>query len=192
MGLETYGSIVMPSSLCGLVGLRPTMGLISRSGTIPISKSRDTTGPMARTVADLAVLLGAMAGHDPLDPLTDAAGGHVQADYTSFLDADALRGARLGVWRRDGLWKPDGQAEVIETAITQLRDLGATVIDPVDLPEWKGATGEHIGVMFYEFRHGIRGYLSQLSDTPIESLADIIEFNELHREENSRSIRRAR
>ena len=180
VGLETYGSIVMPSSLCGVVGMKPTSGLVGRSGTIPISFTRDVIGPMGRTVADVAAMLTCMAGPDPRDPLTDLAAGHIPADYRSFLDAGALQGARLGVWRRDGLWKPEGQAEVIEEALDRLRELGATIVDPVDLTEWKRATGEHIGVMFYEFRHGIRRYLSELSGTSIKTLADVIAFNEAH------------
>ena len=180
VGLETYGSIVMPASLCSLVGLRPTMGLISRSGTIPISSSRDTTGPMARTVADLAVMLGAMAGADPLDPVTRRSAGRVPSDYRTFLDADGLRGARIGIWRSKHVWKDGHVAGVVEPLIKVLDDLGAEVFDPVHMPEWKDAIGWHTSVMFNEFRPSVDAYLRGLSDTTIGSLADVVAFNEEH------------
>ncbi len=180
VGLETYGSIVMPASLCSLVGLRPTMGLISRSGTIPISTSRDTTGPMARTVADLAAMLGAMAGVDPLDPVTRRSAGRVPEDYGRFLDVDGLRGARIGIWRSKHVWKDELVAGVVEPLISVLQELGAQVVDPVHMPEWKDATGWHASVMFSEFRPGVDAYLHGLSDTTIRSLADVVAFNEEH------------
>jgi amidase len=186
VGLETYGSIVMPSSLCGVVGLKPTHGLVSRSGSIGIAHSRDVLGPMARTVADVAALLGGMAGRDPLDPYTEASEGHVPADYRRFLDPDGLRGARIGVWRRRDLWKHEDVATVIEDALDALEDAGARLVDPVDLPAWKDATGEHIGVMFTEFRHDIRDYLSGLANTSIRTLADVVAFNEGHHDEELR------
>lgn len=179
VGLETYGSIVMPASLCGIVGLKPTLGLCSRSGTIPISFTRDTTGPMARTVADVATLLGGLVGVDPLDDTTAASAHHLHRDYRKFLDPDGLRGARIGVWQRKDLFRDPG-AEVIESVIPVLRDLGAVVIDSVKLPEWQRATGLHTEVMFREFRHGIRRYLAQLSGTSIRTLSDVIAFNEQH------------
>ena len=162
VGLETYGSIVMPSSLCGVVGLKPTSGLVSRSGTIGISFSRDVIGPIGRTVADVATVLGGMVGVDPHDPLTAASEGHGHADYRRFLDRDGLRGARIGVWRPKHLWKHEDVAEVIEGVLPVFRDLGATLVDPVDLQHWIVATGEHVGVMFCEFRHGIDRYLEGL------------------------------
>jgi amidase len=182
VGLETYGSIVMPASLCGIVGLKPTVGLVRRSGTIGISITRDVLGPMARTVADVAALLGGMAGgFDPLDPATAAAEGHVPPDYQAFLDPDGLRGARIGVWRREDLWKDDAAANaVIEALFPVLRDLGAEVIDPVEIPHWLEATGEHIGVMFSEFRPRIERYLAELRGTDVRTLEDVIAFNEDH------------
>lgn len=180
VGLETYGSIVMPASLCSVVGLRPTMGLISRSGTIPISATRDTTGPMARTVADLAILLGAMAGVDVLDPVTRRSAGRVPPDYRTFLDPSGLRGARIGVWRSKHVWKDEHVADVVEPLISILEDLGAEVTDPVHMPEWKDATGWHTSVMFNEFRPSVDEYLQGLSDTTIRSLADVVAFNEEH------------
>ena len=178
VGLETYGSIVMPSSLCGVVGLKPTSGLVGRSGTIPISFTRDVIGPIARTVTDVAMLLGGMVGVDPFDPLTVGSDGHTPPDYEQFLDRDALRGARIGVWRRHDLWKDDKVSKRIERALDVLRDEGATLIDPVSLPNWMDATGHHIGVMFTEFPHGIKRYLSGLSNTDLRTLADVVAFNE--------------
>ena len=160
VGLETYGSIVMPSSLCGVVGLKPTSGLVSRSGTIPVSFTRDVIGPIARTVTDVAMLLGGMFGEDPLDPLTAGSDGHMPPDYERFLDRDGLRGARIGVWRRHDLWKDDKVSKRIERALDVLRDQGATLIDPVSLPNWMDATGHHNGVLSTEFPHGIKRYLS--------------------------------
>jgi amidase len=194
LGLETYGSIVMPSSLCSTVGLKPTLGLVSRSGTIPISFTRDAIGPMARTVADVAVLLGAIAGVDPLDDQTAASEQHLVGDYGSFLDLDGLRGARIGIWRRPDLWAiSEDESEIISEAgqliedlIPLLRDLGAEVIDPVQLPDWEVATGTHTDVMFREFREGINRYLATLTNTDIRSLSDVIEFNETHPDEELR------
>ena len=180
VGLETYGSIVMPSSLCSVVGLRPTMGLISRSGTIPISATRDTTGPMARTVADLAVLLGAMAGPDALDPVTARSAGRFPSDYRDGLDPSGLRGARIGIWRSKHVWKDGHLAEVVEPLISVLQDLGAQVFDPVDMPQWADATQWHTSVMFNEFRPSVEAYLQSLTDTPIRTLADVVDFNEVH------------
>ena len=179
IGLETYGSIVMPSSLCGIVGLKPTLGLTSRSGTIPISFTRDTTGPMARTVADVATLLGGLVGVDPLDDATKSSANHLHHDYRRFLDRDGLRGARIGVWRRKDLFRGPG-ADVIDDVIPVLRDLGAVVVDPVELPDWQEATEQHTEVMYDEFRHGLRRYCSELSGTSIRTLSDVIAFNEQH------------
>ena len=143
VGLETYGSIVMPSSLCGVVGLKPTSGLVGRSGTIPISFTRDVIGPIARTVTDLAMLLGGMVGVDPLDPLTAASEGHIaeRLRTTSWIET-ALRGARIGVWRRHDLWKDDRGGQAYRAVLsTSSETKGATLIDPVELPNWMDATG---------------------------------------------------
>jgi amidase len=170
----------MPSSLCGIVGLKPTLGLTSRSGTIPISFSRDVLGPMARTVTDVATILSAIAGPDPADELTLASSRHVSDDYRRFLDPNALRGARIGVWRRHDLWREETTAKVLERAIETLGDLGAQVVDPVVLQDWDEATGEHISVMFSEFTPGIDRYLAGLAESQVRSLADVIAFNEAH------------
>ena len=183
VGLETYGSIVMPSSLCGVVGLKPTTGLVSRSGTIPISFSRDVMGPLARTVSDLAIVLNGMVGVDPLDPLTAASEGHTPPDYQRFLDEDGLRGARIGVWRRHDLWKDDAISRRFEGVLPVFRELGATLFDPVDLPNWMAATGDHVSVMFSEFEQGVGRYMSGLSNTEIRTLADVVAFNEANHDE---------
>ncbi len=200
VGLETYGSIVMPSSLCGVVGLKPTRGLISRSGTIPISFSRDATGPIARRVSDVAALLNGMVGVDPRDPITRTSRGRVPNDYTRFLEPrGGLRGARIGVWRRPDLWdgspslwdgigNPDVEAsgKVIESVLPVFEELGATLVDPVHWPHWLNATGDHIGVMFSEFRHGINRYLAELTNTDMRTLDDVVAFNEAHPREELR------
>jgi amidase len=180
IGLETYGSIVMPSALCGVVGLKPTTTLVSRSGSIPISFTRDAIGPIGRSVADVAAMLGGMVGVDPLDPATAESEGHVHADYTRFLDPDGLRGARIGIWRRHDLWNKPGAEEVVEELIPVLRRLGATVVDPVELPDWGDATGAHGSVMAIELRWGIERYLAELTGTDIRTLGDVVAFNQAH------------
>ena len=186
IGLETYGSIVMPSSLCGIVGLKPTLGLIGRSGSIGISFSRDVLGPMARTVSDVASILSAIVGVDPHDDLTAASAQHVDRDYTRFLDADGLRGARIGIWRRNDLWKERATAKVVDAAIEVMRESGAEIVDDIELPQWLEATGEHIGVMFSEFTPRIDRYLAGLSNASVRTLADVVAFNEEHADEELR------
>jgi amidase len=134
LGTETDGSIVCPSSHNSVVGIKPTLGLTSRSGVVPVAHSQDVTGPMARTVADAAVVLGAMTGVDRRDPATAASKGHGHRDYRRFLDPDGLRGARIGVWRK-GVFGISPEAEAVgEAAIRELGRLGATVVDPADIP----------------------------------------------------------
>jgi amidase len=189
VGLETYGSIMMPSSLCGVVGLKPTLGLVSRSGTIPLSFTRDAVGPIARTVTDLAALLGGMVGVDPLDAMTKESAGRVPSDYTRFLDRGGLRGARIGVWRRHDLWNAESArtaAAVIEDVLRAFKEEGATLIDPVMLPHWVEATGYHGEVMYREIRPGIDRYLATLGNTEMRHLEDIIAFNEAHPAEELR------
>jgi amidase len=180
VGMETYGSIIMPASLCSVAALKTTIGLTSRSGVIPLSFTRDATGPMARTITDVATLLGGLVGVDPRDPATKASARHLRRDYTRFLDKDGLRGARIGVWREKHLWKDDRSAAVIEELLPVIHDLGAVVIDPVELPDWDTATGVHAEVMSMELRPGINRYLAGLSHTSIRSLSDVIAFNEEH------------
>jgi len=177
VGTETDGSIVSPSSVCGVVGIKPTVGLVSRAGIIPISRSQDTAGPIARTVADAAALLGAMAGADPRDAATQAAGDKAHADYTKFLDADGLRGARIGVPRR--FFRLGGKADaVIEAALEILRAQGAVLVDPVDILSLTKIGDAEYQVMLYEFKAGLNEYLASLGlGAPVKTLAEVIEFN---------------
>src|SRR3984957_3409231 len=180
VGTETDGSIVSPASINGIVGLKPTVGLVSRGGIVPISHSQDTAGPMARSVRDAAVLLGLMAGHDPADPASDAVGERFESDYARFLDPEGLRGARLGIARRffaenaqlDGFFGEGG-------AIAKRP--GAIVVDPADLPMHGAAATAEQEVLLYEFKADLNTYLARLrGDFPVRSLADLIRFNEAH------------
>jgi amidase len=179
VGTETNGSITSPSSYNGLVGLKPTLGLISRSGIIPIAHSQDTAGPMTRTVADAAVLLGGLAGVDADDPACGAAAGKIPADYTAFLDAASLRGARLGVARK--FFGTLGAVDhLMEEAIASMKRQGAVVIDPADLPSHGKLGGESEDeVLLCEFKTDLNRYLAWLGPgAPVRSLAEIIAFNE--------------
>ena len=181
VGTETDGSIVSPSSFCGVVGLKPTVGLVSRSGIIPISHTQDTAGPMARTVTDAAQLLGAMIGRDPRDSATENAPADGPRDYTRFLDPQGLRGARLGVVRRSGGF-PEPMKAAIESLLAELRRQGAELIDPVELPGTEGVWRAEIEVLRYEFKAGLNAYLAALGpDVPVRTLADLIAFNERER-----------
>jgi len=182
VGTETDGSIISPSNNCGLVGIKPTLGLVSRAGIIPIAHSQDTAGPMARTVADAAALLGAMAGVDDDDPATAASAGHSFADYTQFLDPRGLHGARLGIARSLFGFSPRVD-QILESAIDVLKQLGAEVVDPVNLDSLKGFD-EHEGtVLEYEFKADLNAYLGRLGpQAPVHSLAEVIDFNHRHRD----------
>src|SRR3989442_1548962 len=182
IGTETDGSIVSPSSYCGVVGLKPTVGLVSRSGIIPIAASQDTAGPIARTVADAAALLGALTRVDSRDAATEASAGKAQSDYTQFLDAMALRGARIGVARNFFGWHPRVDA-VMEAALDTMRQAGAVLVDPASLPSRQGLGDAEHQVMLYEFKAGLNAYLASLgSDAPVKSLKELIEFNERNRD----------
>ena len=181
VGTETDGSIVCPATTCGVVGIKPTVGLVSRAGVIPISQTQDTAGPMARTVADAAALLSALAGPDPRDLATADAAAHA-TDYTRFLDADGLRGARIGVARNLAGFHPDTD-RVFEEAVAELRRRGAEVIDPVDVPNIKELGDPEFEVMLYEFKAGLEAYLATLGPkAPIRTLADAIAFNERNKD----------
>jgi amidase len=178
VGTETDGSIVCPSGQCGLVGLKPTLGLLSRSGIIPIAASQDTAGPMTRTVADAALLLGVMAGVDPRDPATRASAGRSVADYTLFLQADGLRGVRLGVARR--LFGSDPRVlQLMEETIAALRAGGAECVD-LDQPSESGPLGSaEMTVLLHEFKAGLDAYLDGLGPAAaVRSLAELIAFNQ--------------
>ena len=170
----------MPSSLCGVVGLKPTAGLVGRSGTIPISFTRDVMGPIARTVTDVASLLNGMVGVDPLDPLTADSDGHIPSDYRRFLHKDGLRGARIGVWRREDLWQDDTVARRMESVLDVFRKGVRRSSIPCSSRTGKRPRAITSSVMFTEFEHGINRYLSGLTNTEIRSLADVVAFNEAH------------
>ena len=180
VGTETDGSIVCPATTNGVVGIKPTVGLVSRSGIVPISASQDTAGPLARTVADAAALLSALAGSDPADPATADADRH-KADYTRFLQADGLRGARIGVARNLAGFHPDTDA-LFERAVADLERLGAEVIDPADVPHVQELGDPELEVMLHEIKAGLAAYLAALGPAaPIRTLADAIAFNERNR-----------
>ncbi len=183
VGTETDGSIVCPSSACALVGLKPTLGLISRAGIIPIAHSQDTAGPMARTVADVAVLLTVLAGYDPRDAATGASRGQAQADYTQFLDAAGLRGARIGVARKFFGFNDDVD-RLMNEAIAVLKQQGATIIDPADIATMGKFDDSEMEVLLYEFKADLNAYLAGRGpDSVVRTLKDIIAFNEQHRAE---------
>ena len=182
VGTETDGSVVCPSAACSVVGIKPTLGLTSRAGVIPIAHSQDTVGTHGRTVADAAALLGAMAGPDPRDPATADGAGRAEADYTRFLDPAGLRGARIGV-PRAGYWGYSEEADVVcEAAVQALRDLGADVVDPADIPTAEAMTEEpgEFEVLLYEFKADLNAYLAERGDPAMRTLEDLIRFNEEH------------
>jgi len=183
VGTETDGSIVSPSSACGVVGVKPTAGLVSRTGIVPLSPVQDTAGPMAKTVADAATMLSVMAAADPDDPaVAELPAG--ATDYTEFLDLAALEGARIGVWRGASARADATTKALLDDAVRTVRSLGATVADPVDLPDVDKITVPEFDALYYEFKYGINAYLKYLAttagmagDVP-GSLAGLIEFNE--------------
>ncbi len=180
VGTETDGSVVCPSSACGLVGLKPTLGLVSRSGIIPIAHSQDTAGPMARTVTDAAILLGAMTGIDSLDAIT--ARGKAYADYTQFLDANGLRGARIGVARKYFGFN-DHVDRLMKDSVDVIQRLGATIVDPADMETTGKYDDTEFEVLLYEFKADLNGYLARLGTSiRTRTLADLIRFNEEHRD----------
>ncbi|SHI93960.1 amidase [Hymenobacter daecheongensis DSM 21074] len=175
IGTETDGSVVSPSSCCGIVGVKPTVGLLSRSGIIPISATQDTAGPMARTVRDAAVLLGALTGEDPADAVTKESAGKIQPDYTVFLKADALRGKRLGV-EKNHLQGSSEAVALLLAALEVLKAQGATIVE-VDVDKQADAFGEaEYDVLLYEFKDGVNKYLAT-ANAPVKTLADVMTFN---------------
>jgi amidase len=182
VGTETDGSVICPSHTNGIVGLKPTLGLISRTGVVPIAHSQDTAGPMGRTVADVAALLGAMVGVDPADPATAGSEGRAHSDYSPYLDPDGLRGARIGVARASFGFDPRVD-EIIEECIREMARQGATIVDPAEI-ETADQLGEtELEVLLYEFKADLDAYLGRLGpEVAVHSLADVIAFNEAHRE----------
>ena len=178
VGTETDGSIVSPSSVCGIVGMKPTVGLVGRSGIVPIAHSQDTAGPMARSVRDCALLLGALAGADPRDGATRGHDAHRRADYTTALDAGALKGARLGV-ARQFFGFHEGVDRAFVPVLAALERAGAVLVDPVTLPAIDTIGDAELTVLLYELKADLNGYLARLGPgAPVKSLAEVIAFNE--------------
>jgi amidase len=188
LGTETDGSIVCPASTCDVVGIKPTVGLTSRAGVIPIAHSQDTVGPHGRTVADAATVLGALVGVDPRDPATQASAGRSHTDYRPFLDPDGLQGARIGVVRNGVTGYSEETDRVFERALAAMRAAGATLIDPADIPTMDEInTGEaEITVLVYEFKRDLNAYLRTRTGVPISSLGEAIAFNRAHRRQEMR------
>jgi amidase len=182
VGTETDGSIMCPSSMNGLVGIKPTVGLLSRSGIVPISHSQDTAGPMARTVRDAAVLLLAMAGVDPRDPSTAESEGKLPADLVTRLDADGLKGIRIGVLRGPFVGYSPAADRVLDGAVAKMKELGADIVDPVALPNAGEYDASELDVLEYEFKSDINDYLAARRGLGVRTLADLISFNDKHRE----------
>jgi amidase len=178
IGTETDGSIVSPSSSNSIVGIKPTLGLVSRTGVVPIAHSQDTAGPMARTVTDAVLLLGAMAGSDPADAATTDAATKGRRDYTGSLDANGLKGARLGVVRKGLMGYSAATDRVMEDAIADMKRQGAVIVDPADIPTLGQFDDSEANVLAYEFKDDIAKYLAWVGPTAsVHSLADIIAFN---------------
>jgi len=192
IGTETDGSIVSPSSTNGLVGIKPTLGLVSRSGIVPIAHSQDTAGPMARTVADAAAILGAIAGADRDDPATQAgpAPGSprgrrpASTDYLRFLDAGGLKGARLGVVRNRLFGNNVAADHLAEAAIAAMKQQGATMVDPANIPTLGKFDDTEFEVLLFEFKADLNKYLTWLGPaSPAHSLKDVIAFNDAHKDQ---------
>ena len=178
VGTETDGSIVSPSSINGLVGIKPTVGLVSRTGVIPISHTQDTPGPMARSVRDAATLLGALTGNDPHDKATGASKGKSFTDYTQFLDANGLKGARIGVVR-SYFGFHEGVDVLMKNALEVLKQQGAILIDPVEMKSFAKLGNAEEVVLQYELKADMNAYLARLGpNAPVHTLKEIIEFNE--------------
>jgi amidase len=178
IGTETDGSIVCPSNANCLVGIKPTVGLVSRAGIIPISHTQDGAGPMARTVADAAAVLGALTGVDPEDAATSASSGKALTDYTRFLDPNGLKGARIGVARKYFGFSEAVDA-VMKTALDALKQAGAILVDPADLATHGKFDDTEFTVLLYELKADLNTYLARLgSSTQVRTLKDVIDFNE--------------
>jgi amidase len=180
VGTETDGSVVCPSSANSLVGIKPTLGLLSRTGIIPIAHSQDTAGPMARTVADAAAMLSAMTGIDSRDAAMKASQGKVEKDYTRSLDRDGLRGARIGVARKYFGFN-DHVDKIMNNLIAEIKKLGAVVVDPADIPTTGKFDDSEFEVLLYEFKADLNAYLAARG-ARVRSLKDLIEFNNMNRD----------
>jgi amidase len=180
IGTETDGSIVSPSSCCGIVGIKPTVGLVSRSGIIPIAHSQDTAGPMARTVGDAAALLGAIAGPDPNDPATQASGARFYKDYREFLAAGGLKGARIGVLRARAFNFSARLDPILQTVVDAMKSAGAEVVDPVEFPTLGQTDEAEFQVLLYEFKADLEAYLSARPGAAVKTFQDLIAFDIKH------------
>jgi amidase len=180
VGTETDGSVVCPSSANGLAGLKPTVGLVSRSGIIPISHSQDTAGPMARTVRDVAILLGALAGADAEDSATANSEGKTSSDYTKFLSPAGLKGARIGVVRKYFGFN-DAVDKLMDTLLAEMKHAGAEIIDPADIPTIGKFDDSEMTVLLYELKADLAAYLARRGGSAVKSLKDVIDFNDLNR-----------
>jgi amidase len=177
IGTETDGSIVSPASCCGLVGLKPTVGLVSRSGIVPIAHSQDTAGPMARTVADAATLLGAMVGPDPNDPATQTGGVRLFQDYREFLTPGGLKGARIGVLRERSFNFPKSLDPILQNAIEAMKREGAEIVDPVEFPTLGKTDEAEYEVLLYEFKADLEAYFAGRPGSAVRTLDDLVAFN---------------
>jgi amidase len=181
VGTETDGSIVCPSSANGIVGIKPTLGLLSRAGIIPIAHSQDTPGPMARTVRDAAILLGALAGSDPDDQASTDGNAKKQKDYAQFLDPNGIRGARIGVARKYFGFN-DAVDALMNRVIEEMKSEGAVIVDPADLDSHGKFDETELLVLLYELKTDLGRYLKSRPDAQIQSLADVITFNDKNKE----------
>jgi amidase len=182
IGTETDGSIVCPSAVTGLVGVKPTRGLVSRSGIVPVAHSQDSAGPMTRTVRDAAILLGATTGVDPRDKDTLASRGKSHDDYTALLTADGLKGARIGVARKRFFGYSPITDRLIDAAIGDLKTAGAVIVDPADVPNAGAYDESELEVLLYEFKADLNAYLMTRKEVPVRTLKDLIAFNDRERE----------
>ena len=183
VGTETDGSIVCPSGVNGLVGIKPTIGLVSRTGIVPISHTQDTAGPMARTVTDAALLLGAIAGPDPADRAPAASRGTSARDYVASLKADGLKGARIGIARKRYFGYSPATDALIDSAIANMKAQGATIVDPADIATAARLDDCEFEILLYEFKAGLNTYLASRGPAiPVHSLKDLIAFNTRERE----------
>jgi amidase len=185
LGTETDGSIVCPAHQNGVVGIKPTVGLTSRAGVVPIAHSQDTVGPHGKTVADAAAVLGALTGVDPRDPATAASAGHFETDYTKFLDPNGLKGSKIGVMRAGVTGYSPETDEIFEAALQVMRDAGATLVDPADLATIDAINSgvDEFNVLLFEFKQDLNKYLATRTGIPVHTLADCIAFNEAHAEQ---------
>jgi amidase len=181
VGTETDGSVVCPSSANGLVGIKPTLGLIGRSGIIPIAHSQDTAGPMARTVRDAAILLTALAGYDARDSATAEMRSRPAIDYTQFLDRNGLRGARLGIARKYFGFN-DAVDDLMNGLIEEMKKQGVVIVDPADIPSFGKFDDSEMTVLLYELKADLKAYLDTRPDAQVHSLKDVIDFNERNKD----------